>query len=275
MKPKKSNKPYDKILKENIGEFFLSLSEKYLGIAITKSEEIKEQLQTTLEKEADFLRIIHTTTQEKLILHLEFQTTDEKEMVYRMQEYFAILQKKYKLPIKQFVIYLGEKEPQMRTKLEANEVFTGFELKNLHLLDYETVLDSDIPEEIMLAILCDFKQEEAKEVLAKIIQRLQLWSKDAITLQKYIRQILVLSRLRKLELVTTQQLKDMALVYDIEQDALFKEGEEKGLEKGKHQKTIQGVQKALQRGRLSIEEIAEDFEVSIEFVLQVQRGEIK
>jgi predicted transposase YdaD len=162
-------------------------------------------------------------------------------------------------------------------------------------LDYETVLDSDIPEEIMLAILCDFKQEEAKEVLAKIIQRLQLWSKDAITLHKYIRQILVLSRLRKLELVTTQQLKDMALVYDIEQDALFKEGEEKGIkigeekgikigeekgikigeEKGKHQKTIQGVQKALQRGRLSIEEIAEDFEVSIEFVLQVQRGEIK
>ncbi|MDX2302735.1 MAG: hypothetical protein NW226_08035 [Microscillaceae bacterium] len=67
MSNKKEHKPYDKILKENIGQFFLALSEKYFGIAIAHTEEIKDKLQTTLEKEADFLRIIYTPAGEKLI----------------------------------------------------------------------------------------------------------------------------------------------------------------------------------------------------------------
>ena len=44
------------------------------------------------------------------------------------------------------------------------------------------------------------------------------------------------------------------------------EGEKVGIEKTK----MIGIQKALERGKLSIEEIAEDFEVSIEFVLNVK-----
>ncbi|MDI9338581.1 MAG: hypothetical protein QM539_09175, partial [Alphaproteobacteria bacterium] len=45
----------------------------------------------------------------------------------------------------------------------------------------------------------------------------------------------------------------------------IKEGEQIGLEKGK----IEGIVKALKRARLSISEIAEDFEVSTEFVLKI------
>ncbi|MEO0043584.1 MAG: hypothetical protein RL329_3032 [Bacteroidota bacterium] len=44
------------------------------------------------------------------------------------------------------------------------------------------------------------------------------------------------------------------------------EGEAKGVSKA----TQKGIQKALRRGRLSLEEIAEDFEVSIEYVREIQ-----
>jgi hypothetical protein len=282
MSKKTENKAYDKILKENVGEFFLSLSKKYLGLDIVKSEELKDKLQTTLEKEADFLRIIQTASGEKFILHLEFQTANEKDMIYRMQEYFAILQKKFQFPVKQFVIYLGQGEVTMRTSLPKEEIFTGFELKNLSQLDYQTVLYSDIPEEIILAILCDFKEEEVQVVLHKIITRLQALSKDDITLQKYIRQILLLSRLRNLTTLTTKQLKDMAIVYDIEKDPLYKEGvlkgelrgELRGEQKGELRKTIQGVKKALDQN-LSISQITIIFDVREDFVLKVQKGEIK
>jgi hypothetical protein len=282
MSKKTENKAYDKILKENVGEFFLSLSKKYLGLDIVKSEELKDKLQTTLEKEADFLRIIQTASGEKFILHLEFQTANEKDMIYRMQEYFAILQKKFQFPVKQFVIYLGQGEVTMRTSLPKEEIFTGFELKNLSQLDYQTVLYSDIPEEIILAILCDFKEEEVQVVLHKIITRLQALSKDDITLQKYIRQILLLSRLRNLTTLTTKQLKDMAIVYDIEKDPLYKEGvlkgelrgELRGEQKGELRKTIQGVKKALDQN-LPISQITIIFDVREDFVLKVQKGEIK
>ncbi|NJL12889.1 MAG: hypothetical protein HC913_07760 [Microscillaceae bacterium] len=81
---------------------------------------------------------------------------------------------------------------------------------SLHELDYQDILQSEIPEESMLAILCNFKKEEAQVVLSKIIQRLQELSKDAMRLQKYIRQLLVWSRLRNLTAFTTQQLQEMA-----------------------------------------------------------------
>ena len=49
------------------------------------------------------------------------------------------------------------------------------------------------------------------------------------------------------------------------------EGEQIGLEKGKIEELNKGIIKALKRGKLSIEEIAEDFEVSIEYVLEIKK----
>jgi predicted transposase YdaD len=43
-----------------------------------------------------------------------------------------------------------------------------------------------------------------------------------------------------------------------------------GHEAGKLAEKTAGIRKALQRGKLSVEEIAEDFEVSVEFVLKIK-----
>lgn len=90
LQPEKKNEPlsndYDKILKENIASVFLPLTEKYLGIRIVNSEELKDKLQTTIEKETDFIRIVETDRHERFILHLEFLSVDEEGMIYRMQE---------------------------------------------------------------------------------------------------------------------------------------------------------------------------------------------
>ena len=250
---------YDKILKENIGELFLVLSKKYLRVEIKHSEELKDKLQTTLEKEADFLRKVETPQGEQLIVHLEFQTSDEKQMVYRMQEYFAILQKKYQLPVRQFVIYVGEKLPQMRTELSRNEVFTGFELMNLKEIHYTQLLDSNIPEEVILAILGDFNNQTSEKVLRQIIVKLQKLSNAPITLNKYLRQLFVFARLRNLTEVTQKQLNTMAFTYDIEKDAFFKRGKEKGREEGRlegrlegmQEGKLEGIQEGLQKGKES------------------------
>ena len=49
-----------------------------------------------------------------------------------------------------------------------------------------------------------------------------------------------------------------------------KEGHEEGLAEGAQKKQIRGIQRALQQGKLSLEEIADLFEVSVDFVRQVQ-----
>ncbi|GAB4397561.1 MAG: hypothetical protein OHK0053_14290 [Microscillaceae bacterium] len=220
----KESKAYDKILRENVGEFFLSISQKFLGFAIVQAEALPDELPTTLEHEADFLRRVLTEDGQSFILHIEFQTQDSEEMIYRMQAYFALLQVRYKIPIRSFVIYLGAKPSRMRNQLAESETFRGFELISLRNLEAERFLVSDIPEEIMLALLGDFGPKKSQEILRKIINRPKELSPDPLTLQKYIRQVLTLARLRNLQDLTHKTLQHMALTYNIENDTLYQKG---------------------------------------------------
>jgi hypothetical protein len=253
-------KQYDKILKENIEQVFLPLSEKYLGIKILEVRDLPEKLQITLEREPDFIKIVRTDKQETFILHMEFQTHDESGMVYRMAEYNAIMMRKFGMPVRQFVIYLGVKRPKMRTELAEDEIIKGFGLVNIHELDTEHILDSDVPEEIMLAILGDYHRTKADMVIRKIIGRLRELCSDEIRLQKYIQQLIMLSRLRNLEVETKKEVEHMPITYDIKKDGLFLEGMKIGEKLGEKQGEKRGVllvaERLLKKG-MPIQEVSE------------------
>ncbi len=256
---------YDKILKENIAGLLLPLTEKYLGIKIKDSQELKDKLQTTIEKEPDFLRIVRTHTNEEFILHLEFQTRDEEGMIYRMQEYYGLLRRKHGLPVKQFVIYLGNKTSRMVSQLPPGEVFTGFALKSLKNYSCESLLDSQVPEEIILAVLADFNQQKPAQVIKRILERLREIGQEEITLRKYVRQLSILARLRNLTKETHKQVQDMGLLYDITKDYLYKEGLEKGEEKGVAKVIINMIKK----GTMPLEQIADFTGVSLNEVKRI------
>lgn len=257
---------YDKIIKENIEAIILPLAEKYLGISILSSRKLPGKIQSTIEREHDFVRIVRTKDQQEFILQIEFQTADQKDMIYRMAEYHALFLRKYKYPVKQFVVYLGQSNPKMRTTLQEEEVMKGFNLVNLHALDYEKLLHSQIPEEIILAILSRYDKENIEQVIDTIIQRLKEVSGNEIALQKYARQLAVLSRLRNLEEVVTQKTKNMPITYDIKKDYLYKEGRKEGIEKEK-QKMIKEM---LQATELSIEQIAKIARVSVSYIEDIK-----
>ena len=75
---------FDRVIKENIEALFLALSEKLLGIKISNPVDLPEKLQTTVEREPDFLKKVSSDDGSDFILHLEFQTSDESKMVYRI-----------------------------------------------------------------------------------------------------------------------------------------------------------------------------------------------
>lgn len=254
---------YYKILKENITALLLPLSEKYLNIRIARTEELKDKLQTTIEKEPDFIRIVDTTEGERFILHLEFQTQDEEGMVYRMQEYYGLLRRKYGMPVRQFVIYLGKKASGMQTTLATEEIYTGFNLRSLRDYPYESLLDTQVPEEIVLTILSDFHGQKPGDIIRQILNKLQGIGEDEIVLRKYIRQLSVLARLRNLTKETYKQIQDMGLTYDITKDYLYQEG----LERGKNEL----IAEMLKDGTLSIEKIAALAKVPVERVRQIAK----
>ena len=232
---------FDKILKENVEAVFLPMAEDLLGISIKKTFEVKDKVQTTVEREPDFLKRVIDQDRKEFILQLEFQTTSDPKMIYRMVEYRGILQRKYEIPVRQVVIYLGQDKPTMRTELSKEEQITGFELYNIRDFPLRSTLDSKIPEGIILSILMDYEKSDTGKVIEEIIYKLQKASKSESELNKSLKQLVVLSRLRKLEGKIKQKVNDMPITYDIKTDGLYNQGIREGVQ--------EGLQRGIQKGR--------------------------
>ncbi len=265
---------FDRIFKENIRNLFTPLLEKLLNISILETKEIKDKLQKTIEREPDFLKWVTTKEGEKFILQLEFQTQDDPKMIFRMAEYRALLQSKHEIPVKQVVIYLANKPSRMATELPEAFQISSFELKSIKDIQVNQTLHSSIPEEIILSILTDYQKKDAKDVIIKIIHNLKRALGNNPVIERYLKQLLVLSRLRNLESITKEQLEVMPITYDISKDGLYLEGIEKGIERGMTEKTLKMIRNMLEEPSLNTEQIARIADVSEAYVEQVRRNEI-
>ena len=144
--------------------------------------------------------------------------------------------------------------------------------------DYENLLASDIPEEIILAVLGDFKGKPPLDILRSILQKLVRLTPDKIKLQRYVKQLGVLSRLRNLQKETYQEIKTMAVEYDIETDYLFQQGKQEGIKEGIKEGRDEGrkaakeklISNMLQSGQLTDQQIATFAGVPIAYVEKIK-----
>ncbi len=233
---------FDKIFRENAESIFLPLVEERLGIKIKTFVQMKEKRQTTLEREMDFFYEVETEDGYKFILHLEFQTENEDDMLYRNAEYHGIALRKKKMEIKHVVIFLGEGKATMPTRLPENQIYKGFDLININEFDSKTLLDSQIPDVILLAVLGNYPKEQANTIIRLILRQLEINCKNPVEQSKYFKQLILLSRLRKIENLTTKIVEEMPITFDLESDILYQKGEIRG--------EIRGEIKGIEKGRL-------------------------
>ncbi len=154
-----------------------------------------------------------------------------------------------KIPVRHIVIYLGAKKNRMRLQLFPEESFTGFELIVLHEIDYKLLLDSEYAGEIILTILSDFKELDPVVISRFIIQQLRAKSDDIGELKKFLTQLIVLSRLRKLDNAIENTIEDMPIEIDLEGSVFFQKAWKKGIEKGHKEGHEIGHKKGLKEGR--------------------------
>jgi predicted transposase YdaD len=278
---------YDRIFKENIEPLIPFLFQKVLGLYDAQhTEELKDKLHATIEQETDYIRkVLHTEKWKDYILHIEFQVADETEMVNRMLVYFALLHQKHKLDVKQFVIYLGKRRPpKMPTAIARQKLLYNFTLIDIQDIGYDIFLQSDVPEEIILAILGNNNGKTAETVITEVLEKLNTLSLNGVKVDKHIVQLKIISNLRNLQPLTYKLIKKMPFKYDLESDVAFIEGREigeargeaRGEERGKTEgfslASRQIVAQMLRKQKYSIEEIVENTYVSLETVLEIQEA---
>lgn len=224
---------YDKILRENIEAALPGLIKNLLNIHAVHTEELPDDIQHTKERKPDVLKKVTDKNGDTFVLHIEFQVKDEPNMVFRMAEYFIMLLRKYALPVRQCVIYIGAGKPAMPNHIRAGPMNFSYQLLALAAVDYHLFLRSDNPEEKMLAILADFGGEDPKKIIENIVHQVVATSKGNFSKLRHIQQLRILGQLRNLASENLVIMDSIANYISEENDILYRRGELKGMEREK------------------------------------------
>ena len=262
---KKSSKQvsqYDKIVKENIEAVLPSLLAKVMNIDVVDIQEIEDEIQRTKERKPDLLKIITDKLGNRFVFHLEFQVKNDPDMIYRELEYNGMLRRKYKLPVVQYVIFMGKKASTMQNVLIDDFLQFRYNLISIIDIDYNLFINSNIPEEVIFSILSSFGNEKPQIVVQEIMNRLSSLVHTDLELAKYLQQLRSLSNLRSFKPIIDTLMESITKYFKEENDFLYIKG------RRDEQKTF--ILNMLKQTDFSIAKIAKIASVSVNFVKEVK-----
>lgn len=255
---------YDKIFKENMEANLSGIVEQVLSMKIIISEEIPDDLQQTKERKPDLLKKVQDENGQIFILHIEYQRKNDQDMAYRMAEYSIMLQKKYRLPISQHMIYLGKEQLNMPSSIDTINFKFSYDARAISTVDYQLFFNSEVVEMKLLAILGDLTAVDPKQMLRELVNDVKNMVHEELAYDKYINQLKVLAQLRDLDQTLKDVMDEVENFYVKEKDPYYRVGKEEGKREGKREGEKKGVIKAhlnlarkMLRGRYAVAEILE------------------
>ncbi|MCU0347477.1 MAG: hypothetical protein MUC59_11065 [Saprospiraceae bacterium] len=282
---KSEGNKYDKILKEGLSESIPGLMRVVLKLDAHRMENLPEiRVQTTAEVEPDYGKMIYSDEHPAgAVFILELEAKDEKMTDDNMLYLVSAERKKHKKPVDLRMIYLLPGHPKhIKGKVQFCGLNFEYPVYAIEDYSYQSFLSSDKPEEVVLSILANREELSGAEIVDLIVERLIALRGQKRELNKFIKQLKVLSILRKLHDETIKKVKNMEaskeFVAAIRNDSVFimgmEEGMEKGLEKGmeegEYRKNIIGIRNMTYK-KFEGDVIAELLAVPVSLVLDVQK----
>jgi len=206
------------------------------------------------------------------LIHVENQVKNDNDIGYRMAEYNILLSRETGMNVHPYLIYFGNDALTMQPLLELEYLTFRFIIVDLKAISAQPFLESDIPEEIVLAILCKFPDgKDAPEVIRVILDKLSKTKKYGyINYEQALQCLEILSNLRNLQPEAVKQISKMALTYDIRTDLRYLQGKEEGELKGIEKKEYDFVTALILKKTFSDEEISSLVGVQLAFVQRVK-----
>jgi predicted transposase YdaD len=259
----------DIILKDVLKSIVKDIGKYFLNLQIDTLEFIESEFERVENRRADIVAKIN----DEFILHLEIQNNNHNKMNYRMLRYWLDIREISNLPIKQYVVYIGKDDLNMHSKVIEENIDYGYTLFNIKTIDCELLFREDSPDALVLAVLCDFKDKNPKDVIKYIISRLRHHlEKNSDELRKYFLILEELSTNRNLQ----ESVKEIEMLSDIRYEDLpsYEIGVEAGILKGMQE----GIQQAKQtlvfnllKNGLDEKLIASSAEISEEEIQQIKK----
>jgi predicted transposase/invertase (TIGR01784 family) len=232
---------YDKIVKENMESVLPVFMKDVLRLDISASREIPDDLQQTKERKPDVLKKITDRHNRTFILHIEWQSQNDKNMAYRMAEYAVMLYRRYRLPVKQYVIFMGKDAVTMKTTIKHKNLKFWYKIIPLNGIEYKFFLQSENPEVKVFAILANFGNEDIEKVLENILQEINATADGNLTEEKHINQLRILVQLCNDNVkLKFENMISTRTFFKVKDDAFYKIGREEGKVVGKAEGKVEG-----------------------------------
>lgn len=184
----------NKIFEKDAHTLFMPFIKRKFGLKIKSYKPLPSELLWSRTESADFLCRITTEDGMESILHVEFQVNDNHEtaqkVVYFQNSIFCM----YNLPIQHIFFFLGEGDVPERMKHKNREKSKyNFKSLNISELNVEKLINSQAPEDLLLALMCDRKEERKELIMDKINRQLSTLMDAEDEFIQYSKQIMIAS----------------------------------------------------------------------------------
>lgn len=185
--------------------------------------------------------------------HLELNTKNEF-MGRRMLEYYSRIWEADGQPPSQHLLFVGREAMSIEGIVRHEDLTYRFKVSDIRELNAEFLLESEVLEDNILAILC--RIHDNREVVRRILWRISQAPPEKRSTA--LAEFLVLSDLRPLvKQVVAEEQKAMPIILDLKQNELLRpyidkaeeDARERGLEQGLEQGREQGREQGLAEGR--------------------------
>jgi hypothetical protein len=278
MKKSNSTQAHDQNFKELIELFFkefleFALPEHYLQIDFEQVHFLKQEYFGDKPKHKRVRKLLDVVASVKIhgelshiLIHVEHQSTRERDFAKRMFQYFCHLWLKHQVPIYPIAIFSDDTVWKRRVEsyfefycMAKQIVRFDFQMIKLKDLNWRHYLHTENPVAIALMSKMNFKKSERPYVKAEIL-RLLVTGKvrehpKSYFLRNFMEHYLDLNPEESIiyeqeaeKFIVEPEVKEMILARPFQQK--YDEGIEKGLQLGIEQGREQGIEKGIEQGKL-------------------------
>lgn len=160
------------------------------------------------------------------VMHVEIQSTNDPDIGLRMLEYYCLLKRAHRRPVRQLLLYLGEASLNMASRMNEDGNLFRSDVVGVRSFRVADLLVTGNPGDAALALLAGDGDSHLREILqagAKL---------KGGARQRLLGQLMILAGLRGLAGKLKSEVERMGMLIDIEKNEFLMEIERKGIAKG-------------------------------------------
>ena len=164
----------DLISKQLLQRLLIGFGNRLFDLNIVEAELLSNEQPRIESRRADLVARVKEEDGKSYILHVEIQNDNQRDMPLRMLRYYSDIALAHTgEKIVQYLLYIGKAPLAMSDRVRGHNWRYRYKILDMRYQDSEYFLNSDNPDALVFAILCDPKGLEPNALVAHIIKELR------------------------------------------------------------------------------------------------------